>query len=197
MTPMYDDFTNYLFISMLYSDAKRGAEAIEAANQAHQIAGSEDRKQIAKLTLATAQQNAGNFKAAETTLRDILAESPNNPIAQNNLGYFLAERNEKLDEALKLIQQALKSDPDNPSYLDSLGWVYFKQGKLDLAEENLKKALKFDASSATIHEHLGDVYQKQGKTEQARAAWQKALTLSADAEQINAIKAKLTKKTNR
>jgi tetratricopeptide (TPR) repeat protein len=197
MTPMYDDFTNYLFISMLYSDAKRGAEAIEAANQAHQIAGSEDRKQIAKLTLATAQQNAGNFKAAETTLRDILAESPNNPIAQNNLGYFLAERNEKLDEALKLIQQALKSDPDNPSYLDSLGWVYFKQGKLDLAEENLKKALKFDASSATIHEHLGDVYQKQGKTEQARAAWQKALTLSADAEQINAIKDKLTKKTNR
>jgi tetratricopeptide (TPR) repeat protein len=197
LSPMYDDFTNYLFISMLYSDAKRGKESVEAANQAYQIAGSEERKQIAKLTLATAQQHSGDFKSAETTLREILSESPNNPIAQNNLGYFLAERSEKLDEALRLIQQALKSDPDNPSYLDSLGWVYFKQGKFDQAEENLKKALKLDAGSATIHEHLGDVYQKQGKTELAKTAWQKALTLSSDAEQITGIKTKLNKKATK
>lgn len=192
---MYDDFTNYLFISMLYSDAKRGREAIEAANQAMEVAGSEDRKQFAKLTLATAQQNSGDFKGAETTLRGILAESPNNPIAQNNLGYFLAERSEKLDEALKLIQEALKSEPENPQYLDSLAWVYFKQGKFDLAEENLKKALKYETASATIHEHLGDVYQKQGKFDLAKAAWQKALTLSSDAAQITSIKAKMSKKT--
>lgn len=194
---MYDDFTNYLFISMLYSDAKRGKESVEAANQALEIAGNNDRKQIAKLTLATAQQNSGDFKGAETTLRGILAESPNNPIAQNNLGYFLAERNEKLNEALTLIQEALKSEPDNPSYLDSLGWVYFKLGKLDLAEENLKKALKGDSASATIYEHLGDVYQKQGKIEPAKAAWQKALTLSSDTEQINSIKMKLNKKATK
>jgi tetratricopeptide (TPR) repeat protein len=194
---MYDDFTNYLFISMLYSDAKRGKEAVEAANQAFQVAGNDERKQIAKLSLATAQQNSGDFKSAETTLREILAESPNNPIAQNNLGYFLAERNEKLNEALTLIQEALKTEPDNSSYLDSLGWVYFKLGKLDLAEENLKKALKSDSASATILEHLGDVYQKQGKTEPAKAAWQKALTLASDPEQINAIKTKLNKKTTK
>lgn len=193
-TAMYDDFTNYLFISMLYSDARRGKEAIESANLAYSIAQDEERKQIAKLTLATAQQMSGDFKGAETTLRGILAQSPNNPIALNNLGYFLTERNEKLDEALKLIQQAVKIDPDNSSYLDSLGWVYFKLGKLDLAEENLKKALKIDPSSATIHEHLGDVYQKQGKAELAKASWQKALTLSSDTEQLNAIKLKLNKK---
>ncbi|HEY0459085.1 MAG TPA: tetratricopeptide repeat protein [Pyrinomonadaceae bacterium] len=194
LSPMYDDFTNYLFISMLYSDAKRGKEAVEAANQAFQVAGSDDRKQIAKLSLATAQQNSGDFKGAETTLREILSESPNNPVAQNNLGYFLTERNEKLDEALKLVQEAIKSEPENSSYLDSLGWVYYKLGKLDLAEENLKKALKYDASSATIHEHLGDVYQKQGKIEPAKAAWQKALTLASDAEQIAGIKVKLSGK---
>lgn len=194
---MYDDFNNYLFISWLYSEAKRGREAIEAAQKALVIAGTEDRKQYAKLSLATAQQNSGDFKGAETTLRGILAESPNNPIAQNNLGYFLAERNEKLDEALKLIQEAVKAEPENPSYLDSLGWVYFKMGKLDLAEENLKKALKYDASSATIHDHLGDVYQKQGKTEPAKASWQKALTLSSDAEQIKTLKTKLNIKTTK
>ncbi len=194
---MYDDFSNYIFISMLYSDAKRGKEAVEAANQAYQIAGSEEKKQIAKLTLATAQQNAGDFKSAEITLRGILAESPNNPIALNNLGYFLVERNEKLDEALKLIQQALRTDPENPNFLDSLGWAYFKLGKLDLAEENLKKALKAESTSATINEHLGDVYQKQGKPELAKTAWQKALTLASDTEQINAIKLKLNKKTTK
>ena len=193
-SPMYDDFSNYLFISSLYSDAKRGKEAIEAANQALRIAGSEDRKQIAKITLASAQQSAGDFRGAEATLREILAESPNNPNAQNNLGYFLAERNVKLDEALKLIEQALKADPDNPYYLDSLAWVYFKQGKLDLAEENLKKALKFNANSATIHEHLGDVYQKQGKMALAKASWEKALLLSSDIGQIASLKAKLNKK---
>ena len=196
-SPVFDDFSNYLFISMLYSEAKRGKEAIEAANQAYQIATDVERKQIAKLTLATAQQNAGDFKGAETTLRAILAASPTNPIALNNLGYFLTERNEKLDEALKFIQQALISDPENPSYLDSLGWVYFKLGKYDLAEENLKKALKIDPTSATIYEHLGDVYQKQGKTELAKAAWQKALNLPADAEQVTAIKLKLNKKTTK
>ena len=193
-TAMYDDFTNYLFISMLYSDAKRGKESIDAANQALQTANSEERRQIAKLTLATAQQNAGDFKSAETTLRGILAGSPNNPIALNNLGYFLVERNEKLDEALKLIQQAVTTEPDNSSYLDSLGWAYYKLGKFDLAEENLKKALKSDPSAATIIEHLGDVYQKQGKAELAKTMWQKALIVSSDNEQINGIKLKLNKK---
>jgi Tfp pilus assembly protein PilF len=194
---MYDDFNNYLFISWLYSEAKRGKEAIATAQQALEIAGTEDRRQYAKLTLATAQQNSGDFKGAEATLRGILAESPNNPIAQNNLGYFLTERNEKLDEALKLIQEAVKSEPDNPSYLDSLGWVYFKMGRLDLAEENLKKALKYDSSSATIHDHLGDVYQKQGKSDLAKASWQKALTLSSDADQIKTLKTKLNIKTTK
>jgi Tfp pilus assembly protein PilF len=93
-----------------------------------------------------------------------------------------------------LIQSALKTDPENSSYLDSLGWTYFKLGKLDLAEENLKKALRADPSSATIIEHLGDVYQKQGKAELAKTAWQKALTLSSDVEQTSAIKLKLNKK---
>ncbi|MBS1797742.1 MAG: tetratricopeptide repeat protein [Acidobacteria bacterium] len=192
-----DDFSNYLFISMLYSDSKRGKDAIDAANQALQIAVTDERKQIARLTLATAQQSAGDFKGAEATLRGILSDSPNNPIALNNLGYFLVERNEKLDEALKFIQAALKTDPENSSYLDSLGWAYFKMGKLDLAEENLKKALKSDPTSATIHEHLGDVYQKQGKAETARQSWQKALDLSGDPDQIAALKLKLNKKTTK
>lgn len=188
---MFDDFTNYLLLSTLYGEAKRGREAVESANQAISLARNFEQKQMAKLSLASAQQAAGEFEGAESTLRNILSQSPGNAIALNNLGYFLAERNVKLDEALTLVQGALKTDPDNSSYLDSLGWVYFRLGKLDLAEENLKKALRMDASSATVHDHLGDVYQKQGKTDLARAAWQKALTLASEPELVNSLRNKL------
>jgi tetratricopeptide (TPR) repeat protein len=186
-----DDFSNYIFISMLYTQGKRGKEAIEAANLAFNAAESDDRKQIAKLTLATAQHETGDFAAAETTLRDILKQTPGNPDALNNLGYFLLERNERLEEALKLIQQAVKIDPTNPSYLDSLGWAYFRLGKLDEAEKYLRSAARRGSNSATIYEHLGDVYQKQNRLDLARAAWQKALNLASGAEETNRIKAKL------
>jgi tetratricopeptide (TPR) repeat protein len=190
-----DDFSNYIFISMLYNQAKRGKEAAEAANFAFNTAESNERKQIAKLTLATAQQETGDFASAETTLREILKQTPGNPIALNNLGYFLLERNERFEEALKLIQSAVKVDPTNPSYLDSLGWAYFKLGKFDEAEKHLKNAARRSPDSATILEHLGDVYQKQNKTELAKNAWQKALNLASGAEETNRIKTKLGKKT--
>ncbi len=191
--PMFDDFTNYIFISNLYAQAKRGKEAIEAANQAVSAGQADEQKQVAKLTLATAYQTAENFPAAENLLREILKQMPGNPIALNNLGYFLIERDTKLDEALNLIVRAVKIDPTNPSYLDSLGWAYYKLGKFEQAEKYLKEALRIDESSPTVQEHLGDVYQKQGKTAQAKSAWRKSLNLSFDTEQTTRLKSKLQK----
>lgn len=189
--PAVDKFSNLLFISQLYSQANRSKEAIEAANEAHAAALGAERKQMARLTIATAQQNSGDHAAAETTLREILKESPGNPIALNNLGYFLLERDIRFEEALKLIQQAVDTDPTNPSYLDSLGWAYYKLGKYPEAEKHLKAALRQDSMSATIHEHLGDVYLKQGKADLSRNAWQKALELASDGTDISRLKGKL------
>lgn len=189
--PPQDEFSDMLFISNLYSQANRGKEAAEAADRAFVIARGPERKQIARLTLATAQQMSGDFKAAETTLREILRQTPGNPIALNNLGYFLLERNERIDEAFILISQAVKIDPTNPSYLDSLGWAYFKLGKYAEAEEYLKDAARFDSGSATIQEHLGDVYEKQGKTDQAKIHWQAALKLASEVTDVNRLKAKI------
>jgi len=186
--------SNYLFISELYTLAKRPKEAVQAVSQALTSAKDKFEKEFVKLTLATMQQTNGDSNAAEVTLREILKESPRNSIALNNLGYFLAERGEKLDEALKLIQQALEIDPNNSSYLDSLGWAYFKLGKLSEAEKNLKAALQLDDTSATVQEHLGDVHQKQGKVELAKSAWQKALALASETDEINRLKTKLKTK---
>jgi Flp pilus assembly protein TadD len=189
----YDDFTNLLFISHLYIQAGREAEAIKAANQAYEVGGSDERRQIAKTTLASAQQMAGDYAGAEATLRGILKQTPRNPIALNNLGYFLVERNERIAEALDMIQQAVKIDPTNPSYLDSRGWAHFALGNLEEAERDLKLASRIDSSSETIHEHLGDVYGKQGKVTQARLSWERALELATNADDIKRIKGKLQK----
>jgi Tfp pilus assembly protein PilF len=90
----------------------------------------------------------------------------------------------------------VRAEPTNSSFLDSLGWAYFKLGKLDDAERQLNEAARRAASSATIQDHLGDLYQRQGKIEQARAAWQKALALSTEAAEVARITAKLKGRTN-
>lgn len=186
-----DDFSDLLFISQLYSQGNKNAEAIQAAKDAYLAANSVERKQIARLTMATAQQGSGDHIGAETTLREILKESPNNPIAMNNLGYFLLERGERFEEALGFIKKAVEVDPSNPSFLDSLGWAHFKLGNLAEAETQLKKALRFDPNSATIHEHLGDVYMKLGKADLSKSAWQKALGLASDSADVSRLKEKL------
>jgi tetratricopeptide (TPR) repeat protein len=109
----------------------------------------------------------------------------------------LLERNEKINEALELIQKAVEISPTNPSFLDSLGWAYFKLNKLDEAEKYLKAAARLNTSSATILDHLGDVYQKQGKTKLAGTTWRKALKISSDFEEISRLKTKLGEKATK
>ncbi|HEV8591962.1 MAG TPA: tetratricopeptide repeat protein [Pyrinomonadaceae bacterium] len=189
--PAYDEFSNYLFISNLYTEAGRYKEAADAADQAYAVARGLERKQLAKLTLATAQQMAGQYDAAEVTLREILKVTPGNPIAMNNLGYFLLERDQRLTEALEFIQKAVDIDSTNPSYLDSLGWAYFKLGKYDEAEKNLRDAARNDPMSGTIQEHLGDLYLKQGKDDLAKGSFEKALNLVSDPVDQKRLKSKM------
>ena len=85
-------------------------------------------------------------------------------------------------------------DPENSSYLDSLGWAYFKLGKYESAETSLKKAAKLDPMSPTILDHLGDTYQKLGKPELARQNWQRALTFATDPVETEKLRTKLALK---
>ncbi len=191
------DFDLYLTISALYTQAGRGREGVEAARKALELAPANQKAyaNAALITMASAQESSGDTKGSEESLRRVLAADPNNATALNNLGYFLVERNERLEEALGMIQKAVNSDPTNSSFLDSLGWAYFKLGKLDDAERSLTEAARRDPTSSTVQEHLGDLYQKRGKTVEARAAWQKALALSTEPDETARIKAKLGGKT--
>lgn len=186
-----DEYSDAIFVSNLFSEAGRPKEAAAAANEAYGLAKGLERKQIAKLTLASAQQNGGDFDAAESTLRAILKESPNNPIASNNLGYFFLERGIRFQEALELIKAAVDIDPTNPSYLDSLGWAYFKLGDLAEAEKHLRSAFRYDPGSATINEHLGDVLMKAGRQDDAKQSWEKARMLASAPDDLSRIQEKI------
>lgn len=118
----------------------------------------------------------GDFDKGEAILEKYLAENPEDPGVNNDLGYLWADRNKNLDRAEKMIRKALEAEPENAAYLDSMGWVLYRQGKFTEAVEYLEKALSEpDDSDPTIWEHLGDVYQSLGNMEKAHHAWQKAL----------------------
>ena len=87
---------------------------------------------------------------------------------------------ERLDEAVDLVQRALKVDPGNPSFLDSLGWAYFQQGKIDLADPPLTQAAGKLPASSTVQDHLGDLRFKQQRYADAVAAWEKSLAGDGD-----------------
>ena len=120
-------------------------------------------------------QDKGDVKGAERALRDLIARDPLDASALNSLGYLFAERGEQLDEAVTLLQRALKVEPGNPSYLDSLGWAYFRQGRLDLADGPLTEAAGKLRGNSVVQEHLGDLRFKQGRFVEASAAWERAL----------------------
>jgi tetratricopeptide (TPR) repeat protein len=102
-----------------------------------------------------------------------------------------------MDEAVQLIEQALEVEPDNGSYLDSLGWAYYKQGKLPEARRYLQRAADLLRSNSVIQDHLGDVLVALNDGPAAIAAWERAL--AGDGESIDpaAIKSKIDRARQR
>jgi tetratricopeptide (TPR) repeat protein len=93
---------------------------------------------------------------------------------------MLAERGERLDESVSLLERALKVEPDNGSFLDSLGWAYYKGGKLEQAAEQLKRASDQLTTNSVIQDHYGDVLFKMGRYDEAIAAWTRSLAGDGD-----------------
>jgi tetratricopeptide (TPR) repeat protein len=120
------------------------------------------------------------FSEAEAVFRQLIAKDPENAAALNYLGYMLAERGERLTESVDFLKRALAIEPNNGSFLDSIGWAYYKDGKLDLALENLKLAADQLPANSVVQDHYGDVLSKMGRWEDAIAAWNRALAGDGD-----------------
>jgi len=125
--------------------------------------------------LGAVMEQHDRFSDAERAFREILYRDPEHADALNYLGYMLADRGERLQESVGLLERAIEIDPDNGAYLDSLGWAYFKLDRLELAETHLRQASEQMARNSVIQDHFGDVLFRLGRYDEAIDAWETAL----------------------
>lgn len=139
---------------------------------------------------AMAAEKNGQWTVMENTLRKMMKLAPNNQHAYNALGYSLAERNIRLNEAYTLIEKALQLAPEDPFIMDSMGWVQFRLGRLKEAEALLRRAYEL-RSDVEIAAHLGEVLWAKGQKEDAQKLWRDAQTKDPQNDTLKSTLARL------
>ncbi len=171
------------YLAIAQREAKQSQQAVATFEEAlHEAQLDEDDDVInAKFyfNYGAAAEQAGLYEKAADLLRKSIALDPSNSAeAYNYIGYMWADHNMNLDEAETMIKRAIESEPNNASYLDSLGWVEFRKGKFDQALTDLLRAAKtVERDDPVVFEHIGDTYLKLNRVPEALNAWQKALAL--------------------
>ena len=123
----------------------------------------------------------GDMAGSEADLQQIIRMQPDKARALNHLGYMLADRTERYEEALELIERAIALEPEDPAIIDSLGWAQYKLGILEEALENLRRAY----AAFPDHEvaaHLGEVLWALDRREEAEQIWEEALAENPESE---------------
>jgi Tfp pilus assembly protein PilF len=182
-----DDREIYITLSQMYSRVKDWPQAETSINKALTLSTKQEDKDYAIFVAGSIYERQKKYDLAEEEFHKVIVSDPKHAQALNYLGYMLADRGTRLDEALGYIRRAIALEPQNGAYLDSLGWVYFRLGNYDLAEENLRRASEKIGTDPTVQAHLGDLYQKTGRLKQATTHWQRALdewnkTIPADVD---------------
>jgi len=188
------------YLAIAQREAKQSQQAVATFEEAlHEAQLDEDDEVInAKFyfNYGAAAEQAGLYEKAADLLRKSISLDPaSSAEAYNYIGYMWADHNMHLDEAEAMIKRALEREPNNASYLDSLGWVEFRKGKFDQALSDLLRAAKtVERDDPVVFEHIGDTYLKLNRVREALDAWQKALALDPKNKTL-ADKIEATKKT--
>jgi len=161
-------------LASVYEAKQAYDEAIEVIREALKL---EDKNIDLLFRLGVLLDKKDDKEASIEQMRKILEINPDHADSLNYIGYTYAEQEIRLDEALGLIQRALKIKPDSGYIMDSLGWVYFKKGAYDEAVLHLEKAAELTPDDPTINEHLGDAYGKKHNYQKALQFYEKALSL--------------------
>jgi len=170
-----DDRMVYIALAQMNSRAKNWKEAEANINKALELSTKQEDKDYALFVQGSIYERQKKYDLAEEAFHRVIVDDPKNAQALNYLGYMLADRGTRVEEALGYIRRAVALDPQNGAYLDSLGWAYFRLGNYDLAEENLRRASEHIGNDPTVHEHLGELYQKTGRLKLAAANFERAL----------------------
>jgi tetratricopeptide (TPR) repeat protein len=169
-----DDFRVNFFLGVAYGRLGRDDDAVRVLLRACAI----DPENVDALSqLALVYDGMGRYTESDSLYDMAVRMAPDNDLLLNNYGYSLAERGIRLDEALEMATKAVKAQPENPSYLDTIGWVYYRLGRYREAERYVRDAIEKGEENAVVYEHLGDIYFKLDQPDRAMEHWNMALEL--------------------
>jgi len=136
------------------------------------------------LNLGFLYHELSQWDKAEYIYQKAQSVAPDEIQVLNNYAYMLAEAGYKLEEAMEMVDEAIALAPDNASYLDTKGWIYFKLNKFEESEEYLLKANQIDPENDEILMHLGELYYMMGLHDKAKELWQEAIEKGADGKMV-------------
>jgi tetratricopeptide (TPR) repeat protein len=179
-------FALEFYTALAFSREKAYTEALRHFVNAEIIAKATDPKLLDEgfyFQLGATCERKGDLEQAEQYFQKSLKLAPDFAEAMNYLGYMWAEHDLKLDRARELIEKAVKAEPKNAAFLDSLAWVFFKlkQPKVALPYA-LKAAELSEQPDATVYDHIGDIYAALNELEKARESWRKSLSVEKNEE---------------
>lgn len=193
-----NDRDTYLALAQVYDKGRKWGDVAKALDAAEKLSTSQEDKENVWFMRGAMYERQKNIVAAEAEFRKVLAAEPDHASALNYIGFMLADRNLRLQEALGFIQKAVDKEPYNGAFLDSLGWVYYRMGKLSEAEDYLRRAVERTPHDPSLRDHLGEVLMKTSKTKEAVTQWELSLKeweASSPAErepaEINKVREKL------
>lgn len=165
----------WISLAQVYEKQKNFAEMARALDEAGRLSTTNEEKEVVHFMRGAMYERQKKYDLAEAEFRKVLEINPRSASAMNYLGYMLADRNVRLQEALELIQKAVSMEPNNSAFLDSLGWVYYRLNRLEEAAEWLRKSLARSSRDPTVHDHMGDVYYSLDRLKDAVQHWERSL----------------------
>ena len=176
----------------LLRSKERFAEAVTAYDRAVARIGRLERRHWSILyARGITLERTKQWERAESDFLKALEFNPEQPHLLNYLGYSWVERGVHLEQALKLIEKAVKLRPDDGYIIDSMGWVLYMMGSYDGAVSHLERAAELRSQDPVINDHLGDAYWMVGRQLEARFQWRRALSLKPEPDLIKTIESKL------
>ncbi|MGB9611609.1 MAG: tetratricopeptide repeat protein, partial [Bryobacteraceae bacterium] len=193
-----NDREAWISLAQVYEKQKNWTEMAHALDKAQELSTTPEEKEAVHFMRGAMYERLKKYDLAEAEFRKVLEINPKSASAMNYLGYMLADRNVRLQEALELIQKAVALEPNNSAFLDSLGWAYYRLNRLEEAAEWLQKSLERSSRDPTVHDHMGDVYSGLGRLKEAVQHWERSLEewrtsapADVDQEEIARVRKKL------
>jgi tetratricopeptide (TPR) repeat protein len=172
-----NDFRIPFLLGIAYSRLNRQEDAVRVLERARAL----NPRNVDVITqLALVYDGLNRFGESDSLYEMALVLEPGNHLALNNFAYSLAERDTLLERALAMSTKAVSAQPENPSYLDTIGWIYYRLGDYRRALEEVAKAVAKGEASAVVIEHLGDIHYRLGEREKALEYWKRALGMDED-----------------